>query len=350
MERVSSRLGGDAALATVSRAPLGRLATITVRMVALAFAVFGVFGAWKLNAQTKTHYVSSSPSEIPAFPTVAGAPAEPCAVEILSAIEETRAALLAAHPKARFLTFWDCDGTILKGDCSEGLTENGQPVYPGLAQLSIEHGLSKTYPASGGFAEFWKDYRYLDERMGHGMSYPYLVQMLAGSRADEVESLARGHFEHVLAPYVFSTARDVLAGLKRNGVENHIITASSERFVRGGAGVLGVPKKWIHGIRVREADGLMTSELIYPLTVADGKRVRLEEILAAERAATPDRPVFVLTAFGNSYGTDGAFLAWTAKQSLPAGSPVAVMFNGGEEKAVYRGLFLRREINAVVGR
>lgn len=48
-----------------------------------------------------------------------------------------------------FLAFWDFDGTILKGDCSEGLEENGKLIYKGLAQLAIESGYSKIYPPNG---------------------------------------------------------------------------------------------------------------------------------------------------------------------------------------------------------
>ena len=37
-----------------------------------------------------------------------------------------------------FLAFWDFDGTILKGDCSEGLRQDGKPIYKGMVQLGIE--------------------------------------------------------------------------------------------------------------------------------------------------------------------------------------------------------------------
>jgi hypothetical protein len=93
----------------------------------------------------------------------------------------------------------------------------------------------------------------------------------------------------------------------------------------------------------------MTHDLVYPVTYADGKRERLEEILTQVRAATPGRPVFVLAGFGNSYATDGAFLAWVARQSLPAGRPVAVMFNGGAEREPHEGRFRLHEIAATVG-
>ena len=43
--------------------------------------------------------------------------------------------------------------------------------------------------------------------------------------------------------------------------------------------------------------------------------------------------------FGNSYNTDGPFMAWIAKQNLPAGKPVVAMINGGDTPQDYSGLF-----------
>jgi hypothetical protein len=42
-----------------------------------------------------------------------------------------------------FASFWDFDGTILKGDCSEGLQEENKQVYKGLVQVAIENNFQK---------------------------------------------------------------------------------------------------------------------------------------------------------------------------------------------------------------
>src|SRR3974377_1004994 len=72
---------------------------------------------------------------------------EPDDSRILEQILRTRDAILKRAPDSPdrpvFLAFWDFDGTILKGDCSEGLRSDAQTVYPGLAQVAIEHGLSQ---------------------------------------------------------------------------------------------------------------------------------------------------------------------------------------------------------------
>ncbi len=46
--------------------------------------------------------------------------------------------------QAVFVSFWDFDGTILKGDCSEGLEEETL-IYKGLVQVCIEKGYSQYY-------------------------------------------------------------------------------------------------------------------------------------------------------------------------------------------------------------
>jgi hypothetical protein len=106
----------------------------------------------------------------------------------------------------------------------------------------------------------------------------------------------------------------------------------------------------LHGIVVRtDPAGRLTSDLVPPITWAEGKRSKLLEIVAAAHEAHPGAEVFVLAAFGNSYGTDGAFLDYTARQALPAGrNGLAVMINGGAAPARYRGRFRTVEQTATV--
>ncbi len=177
---------------------------------------------------------------------------------------------------AAFITVWDFDGTILDGDCSEGLQRDGRTVYAGLAQLSIEHGLSALYSGKGGFPAFWNDYTMLDERIGHWIAYPFILQMLRGARADEVSDLAAQSFETLYRSHYFASSVEIIRGLQAAGVEVHVISASAERFVRGAAATLDLNPQHINGIRVIERNGLLTEELIYPVTWADGKRLRLQ--------------------------------------------------------------------------
>jgi len=275
---------------------------------------------------------------------------EPHSAELLKRLLELREAILAsvAPRDAAFVTVWDFDGTILDGDCSEGLQRDGKTVYPGLAQLSIEAGLSALYSKEGGFSAFWRDYTMLDERIGHWIAYPYILQMLRGASADQLSQLAERAFETRYSPHYFASSMNIIRGLQSAGVEVQILSASPERFVRGAAASLGIEPERISGIRVNERAGLLTEELIYPVTWADGKRRRLEAILQSRANKDPGRPIYLIGGFGNSYNTDGPFLAWIAGRSLPAGKPVVVMVNGGSAPAEYSGLFTEVEQHTVV--
>lgn len=289
----------------------------------------------------------------------AGAAPEPHAAALLAELQQVRrhaeAALTAEGGSASslvFVAFWDFDGTLLKGDCSEGLVEQGQPVYAGLAQVCIERGLSAQYPAGpGAFARFWHDYQWLDEHVGHWLAYPFIPQMLHGADPGRVRAVAAEHFEHVLAPQLFAASLAVLHGLEAAGVRNYVLSASADVFVAGAAGSLGLPPARLHGIEVElDGQGRMTTNVRAPVTYAEGKVQKLRQIVAALQAEEAGRRVCVLAAFGNSYGTDGPFLEDTARGRLPGGGTgLAVMINGGPAPTRYAGLFRCVEQQTVVG-
>ncbi len=275
---------------------------------------------------------------------------EPRSMQILDDVVGVREALIAngADRNAIFMTVWDFDGTILDGDCSEGLIRDGRVIYPGLAQLAIEHKLSPQYSGKGGFEAFWHDYRLLDERVGHWLAYPYIVQMMTGGSVDQLAQLSEQSFKTLYQPHYYAGSMYIIRGLQAEGVEVHVISASAERFVRGAAATIAVDPARIHGIRVQERDGQMTEELVYPVTWAAGKRERLQEIIRERSLAEPGREIYVIGGFGNSYNTDGPFMAWIAGQALPVDKPVVVMINGGAAPEAYNGLFTTIEQRAVV--
>lgn len=282
---------------------------------------------------------------------IVGYAEEPDDTRIIHRILDTRDALLRAGPDTNlvFLAFWDFDGTILKGDCSEGLTVDGKAVYPGLAQVAIENGVSELYRGEGAFVRFWTDYTNMDKRVGHWLAYPFIPQMLRGASQEAVLQLSRAHFANTLSNYLMASSVKIIRSLERGGVECHIISASAELFVKGAAGSLGLPEDQFHGIEVRSRDGRLTEELVYPVTWSFGKRQRLQNIVA-EIESGPRKPrVFVLAGFGDSYSTDGPFLKFIATQSLPAGEPIAVFYDdSAPEPANYKGLFFHTRHSATV--
>jgi len=243
--------------------------------------------------------------------------------------------------EAVFLAFWDFDGTLLKGDCSEGCSEDGTE-YTGLAQVCIEHGFSKKYASEGGFQKFWEDYQMLDERFGHWLAYPYIPQMLEGTQKSDVIALAADHFRTTLGAHYFASSVTILRALESAGIRNYVISASADVFVDAASETLGLPVDRFHGIEVQtNANGQLTHDLIAPVTWAQGKVSKLQQILSSTIASIPGKPVYVICGFGNSFSTDGPFLEFISRNPLPGGlHGLAVMINGGNSPERFTGRFI----------
>ncbi len=245
---------------------------------------------------------------------------------------------LCANSKCLFLAFWDFDGTILKGDCSEGLEENGKEIYKGLIELGVEKGFAKDYKGKDGLTALKKEFAIL-EKKDIGEAYLFAPKIFAGNEEMAMQSFAKEHFKTVLQKYYFPSSVQILDKLKEAGVKSYIISASADFFVKGSIGTTPVEPDSIFGIKMKIENGKITSQEIPPITYAEGKRKRIElvvENLLKEKKADH---VFVLAGFGNSFKTDGAFLTYIAEQKLQAGKPVSVMINGGNPPDIYKGKF-----------
>lgn len=273
---------------------------------------------------------------------------------IISDIINTQQAILAklagsSPQECIFLTFWDFDGTILMGDCSEGMKTEGRTVYKGLLQLAIEAGYSKIYQPENGFDRFWKDYRHLESNIGEWLAYPFLPQMLRGAKAGDVSLLANRHFKDILKQYYFKSSIEVLESLEQAGIENHIISACSDIFVNEAASTLKLPQERFNGIQVQIEGGRLTEKLVYPVTWAEGKAEKLQMIVSRIQDRNPNKRVIALAAFGNSYSSDGPFMKYVATQTLPAGKPLAVMINGGKAPDIYHDMFIQVQQSEIIG-
>lgn len=266
---------------------------------------------------------------------------EPHTESIIEHILKTRQAILnqTDNKPTVFLAFWDFDGTILKGDCSEGLVENGDVIYPGLSQVLINAGLSSIYLSNGGFKKFAEDYVYIGEHIGKWMAYPFNIQIFRGTEVSALRSVAEKHFREVLSKYYFTSSIQILKALKENEIESYIISASPELFIEASASTVGLDIDRLYGIEVKLKNFVITEEISYPITWAEGKVLILKNIVEKTIQSNPDKNVVVLAAFGDSYSTDGPFLKYVATQSLPAGEPISVMINGGKEPNEYYNLF-----------
>ena len=256
--------------------------------------------------------------------------AEPIVRQILENVQRIK----AADPTATPMAFWDFDGTIIKGDVSEGLVENGVTRFKGLVQRTIEEGYSFVYRPEGG----WKRYREVDyprlNEMGRWISWPFNAQIYAGTRVDELDAFCVREFERVYRKWYFSSSIAMLHALEKAGVENYVVSASPEIFVRNADRTLGLPRERMRAIRIAIDAGYMTTKIVYPVPYDAGKVENVRELVLA-------RPHGVAVAgFGNSYSTDAEFMKYIVTQSLPGGAKgFALMINGGPERDGYKGLF-----------
>lgn len=240
--------------------------------------------------------------------------------------------------KSAFLAFWDFDGTILKGDCSEGLSENGEEIFKGLVELGILKGYAKEFKGKEGVAAFWKKYREM-ENVDKKEAYIFLPQIFEGNHESLILGLAKTQFQNVLQKYYFSSSIRILEELQKSGIQSFILSASANFFVKGMSGTLPIEDDCLFGIELELQNGIITLNEISPVTYAEGKREKLIQIVENILKEKKAENVYILAGFGNSFHTDGSFLKYITEQKLEEGQGIGVMINGGETPSEFKGLF-----------
>ncbi len=220
---------------------------------------------------------------------------------------------ISKDTKPQFLAFWDFDGTILKGDCSEGLNEpNG---FKGLMELGVLNGYSVEFKGKEGVKAFWKKYREM-ESVDKKEAYLYLPRLFSGTKEEKIVNLAKEHFNSVIRNFYFPSSIQILEQLKANGIDSYILSASAHFFIKGSIGTHPIDANRMFGIEMKILDGIITPEEIEPVTYAEGKTEKLKLIVNNLIQDKKTEQVFILAGFGNSFHTDGHFLQYIAKQRL----------------------------------
>ncbi len=241
------------------------------------------------------------------------------------------------HP-VFFTTFWDFDGTILKGDCSEGYRTDDRVVYKGLIEICIDRGYSSKY-LPGQFDSFWDKYMHIDRNQGHYHSIVFIPRVFAGADIHDIMKLSETQMEEVYSEYFFTSSIDIMRYLQHEGILVYVVSASPDFFVKGAARSLKVQMEHFYGVKVKTDSGKITREIEQPVTYADGKTKTIQDILSTIKNRHNTQHVYPIAGFGNSYHTDGDFLKWIASRSLPEGKAVTMMINGGDVPSKYKGIF-----------
>ena len=290
------------------------------------------------------------------FTLVAARAAENHADGIVRQVLENVAKLKAADPAAVPMAFWDFDGTIIKGDISEGLVEGatqslseglrvgGVRRFKGLVWRTIEAGFSPVYPKDGGWEQYQKDYKRLNE-IGRWLAWPYNAQIFEGTSAAELDAFCAAECAAVYRKWYFASSVKMMKALEKAGVENYIVSASPEIFVRNAAASLGLTADRMRAIRVEISGGRMTTRVVHPVPYGEGKVENVRDLVLARGHGV------AVAGFGNSYSTDGAFLKYIATQaSLPGGAKgTSVMINGGKVVAGMTEHFITVDQDEVTG-
>ena len=283
------------------------------------------------------------------FAALAARAADTHADAVVAEVLDNVAKLKVADPDAVPMAFWDFDGTIIRGDISEGDYENddrknGRQLFKGLIEETILAGLSSVYRGEAGWKQYFEvDYPRMNQ-IGRWLAWPYNAQIYEGVRAEELDAFCERKVDEVYSKYYFTSSVKIMRSLEQAGVENYIVSASPEIYVRNAAKSLGLPRERMRAIRVAIDGGRMTTKVVHPVPYGEGKVENVRELVLA-------RPHGVAVAgFGNSYSTDGNFLRYIVSQRLPGGAKgFALMINGGQERPGFEGLFRLVEQKSVVG-
>jgi len=120
--------------------------------------------------------------------------------------------------------------------------------------------------------------------------YAHAVKLMAGLREKDVMEWS-GQLAYAWPNYR-QPMLNVVEGLEEAGFEVWIISASNQWTIRATAPFAGFDPGRCIGIRTEAADGIITDEIIHPLTCNQGKVETIEQVVGI-------KPVF---AFGDSMG------------------------------------------------
>ena len=254
------------------------------------------------------------------------------------------AKLKTADPTALPMAFWDFDGTIIKGDISEGLREDGVERHQGMTRAGIMAGFSPFYKGEEGCRLFDRDYARLNE-IGRFIAWPFIGQVFAGVKVSDFNRFCAQRVRDIYSKWYFASSVKILRRLEAAGVENHIISGSPDIYVKNAAESVGLTPDRMHGNRLAIDGGILSTRIEYPVTTGEGKVEVLRHLVNARKNAV------AVAGFGDSYRTDGAFLRYIVRQTLPGGAKgFALMINGSGSKDGYEGLFTCVRQSEVVGK
>ena len=155
---------------------------------------------------------------------------------------------------------FDADGTLWRDDVGEAF----------LRHL-IALGLVKLQGGRDPYAVY-EEKVHQDKATG----YAYCAQLQAGLRRAEVARIAADFAAGWVAPRLIDSTQALLSLLVESGLRPAVVSASALEIVLAAAPLAGVPVERCSGMTLHDEGGVLTAQLVPPVTYAHGKVLALD--------------------------------------------------------------------------
>lgn len=212
------------------------------------------------------------------------------------------------NPNTQFLSCWDFDGTLIKGDIGEGLYTEGKHEYCGLVEEAIIHGFIPRYSNHHGLQQFWQKYKDLAKEHSLLKAYKFLVDCIytiPRTRRDEFKELCIRLVDEHISKYFYSQTRALMASFNNKKIIPIIISASPQILIDSVIHHFPVDPQFAFGV----SDPKENKQIF---NYGEGKVARIDAVskLLKEKLNTNIVAIF---AAGDSWANDGAMMQRVCK-------------------------------------
>lgn len=102
-------------------------------------------------------------------------------------------------------------------------------------------------------------------------AYAWLAQINCGVKLTELQKWAQMAFDQIAPSPIFSEQKKLIDLLLKHQVQVYIVTASIKWAIEPAARRLGLSPEHVIGVETRVVDGIITEEVIHPITYRQGK-------------------------------------------------------------------------------